>query len=155
MYRTFWSRALVGVAVTGAAFLLGRALSPSAAQEIAGAEESEPFTEQWPGACQEDCRFRAGLPEAPALPRDAEPPPELLVRNPKRLEIKPAAGEVITARTLRPAAEAPTVAELLPAPSRESTRPCPAFMPYIDDEPSAGPAATSPPPAPVPAPAPE
>src|SRR5437764_329496 len=68
MYQTFLSRALVAVAVTGGAFLLGRVLAHTTVQDGSlAAEECELQTACPATACTEDCRYR-GLPDAPALP---------------------------------------------------------------------------------------
>ena len=144
MVKQFWSRALMAVAVTGGAFMLGRALSHSAtagaAIDVAVAAD-EDSAERYPSACGETCRHRGLQPDAPALPAPAfVPQPEVVLRSGEtvRPTTAPREGEIIAIpSSLEPAPqEATDGAALIGVPNRDvsdGTKGSPTFMPYVDD----------------------
>lgn len=167
MLKALWSRALVVALVTGGAFLLGRALSHSAAPR-AGAAYSmyrvmgEKVGELEPAGCTQPCPscptkedLRA-LATTKATDRPIPPDPTLETTATAEAASRPRTGDdviVIAVPTtkLEPS-QAPELdgadAALLRLPSCEAagcTKGCPALMPYpADDErPSAAARSTS------------
>lgn len=161
MFKVFWLRALVVVAVTGGAYLLGRAWSHRVVAELPTADvcaiSASALDEQTPATCMLRCQGSSSIQNAVEPPTPFATAEGVPTATPVELETPLTPQQVASASVLphepkdviviRLAAEAvPQAAPadvttfddaLLAVPDGDaaaSGKNCPAFMPYIDDE---------------------